>query len=116
MSDNNDKVIDFLKRMGSTTAGLSGRGDKSGSIKDKFPFIKLIKDANGNYYSKEALREYSKKVCYIVTVMKENPPSVALYKYTVPQSYLVEFLYEFSKKNSDGEIIDIEKYIPENLA
>ena len=108
MSDNNDKIIDFYKR----SAGIER------TSKDKFfssfTCVKLVKDDNGNYFSEEILREYSKDICYIVTIMKKNIPSVALYKYKVPQESLAEFLTELKK--SAGELVDIDKYIPEDLA
>ena len=110
MSDNSDNIIDFFKHSSNT------KGSKKKESVDSFPYIKLVKDTNGNYFSEESLREYSKKVCYIITLMRKNQPSVALYKYKVPQEYLVKFLNEVNSKNFDGELVDIEKYIPEDLA
>ena len=112
MSDNSDNIIDFFKR----SADVAAREIQKRNNKDSFPYIKLTKDTNGNYFSEESLREYSKKVCYIITIMKKNPPSVALYKYKVSQNDLLDFLNEFNKRTSDGELVDIEKYIPEDLA
>lgn len=108
MSDNNDNVIDFFKRQ----QPFIDKSTSDDLIKGKFPYIKLTKDGNGNYYSKESLREYSQKVCYIITIIKESMPSIALYKYKVPQPFLKEFLNKFSIE----EIVEIEKYIPDDLA
>ena len=81
-----------------------------------YPCVKLLKDLNGNYFSEEVLKEYSKKVSYIVTVMRKNQPSVALYKYKVAQSSLIDFLNKLKNVNLYEQIVEIEKYIPENLA
>ena len=116
MSDNNDNVIDFFKR---SSKGMGAKGlenNSSGKFFKGFPYIKLAKDANGNYFNRESLTEYSKKVFYIVTVMRDCAPSVALYIYKVSQAALTDFLLEFKNNNSDGEIVDIDKYIPEDLA
>lgn len=116
MSDNNDNVIDFFKRS-SKGMGAKGLGNNSQEKFFKgFPYIKLAKDTNGNHFKRESLIEYSKKVFYIVTVMRDCPPSVALYKYKVPQASLTDFLIEFKNNSSDGEIVDIDRYIPEDLA
>ncbi|MBQ9245295.1 hypothetical protein IJ182_03400 [bacterium] len=81
-----------------------------------FPYVKIMKDENGNYFKEEALREYAEKCFYIVTVMKKNGIGVGLYKYKVPYQALLKFLNEFRYNKSYGEVIDIERYIPEDLA
>ncbi len=114
MSDNNDNVIDFFKR--STKSPLGSDGLAKEKFFKGFPYVKLTKDSNGNFFSKEYLIEYSKKIYYIVTVMRENSPCTALYKYKVSQASLTDFLNEFKNNNTYGQIIDIDKYIPEDLA
>lgn len=118
MADNNDNVIDFFKRPVNKEAAYKNSSDKKSEDKfyKKFPYVKLIKDNNGNFFNKESIREYSQKICYIVTVMRSNAPAAALYRYKVPHSSLCRFLNEFEKNAADGEIVDIEKYIPEDLA
>ena len=113
-NNNNDNVIDFSKHAGKSLSEFNNSFEDN--FLKRFPYIKLTKDSNGNYFSKEYLTEYSKKICYIVTLMKEHKPSIALYKYKVPHCDLIDFLNEFKKNNYYDEIIDIEKYIPENLA
>lgn len=103
MSENNGNVINFFKHQ--TNSGKMG-----------YPFVKLIKDTNGNFFSEKYLREYAKKVHYIVTVMRQNETAVTLYKYNVPQVSLIDFLNDLKNNKIEGEIVDIEKYIPEDLA
>ncbi len=110
MSNDNDKVIDFFKK-------TSKNGD---NIQQKFfkgfQYVKITRDDNGNYFKEELLREYAQRCFYIVTVMKNNGLSVALYKYKVPYEALLNFLNVFRDNKSYGEIIDIERHIPEDLA
>ena len=75
-----------------------------------------MKDDNGNYFKEESLREYAQGCYYIITVMKKNGIGVALYKYKVPFSSLLDFFNVFRRSELYGEIIDIERYIPEDLA
>ena len=81
-----------------------------------FQYLKITKDDNGNYFKEESLREYANRCFYIVTVMRHNGIGVALYKYKVPYESLLNFLNEFKNNKSYGEVIDIERYIPEDLA
>ena len=110
MSDNKDKAINLFKmtpKEGGTARQRFFKG---------FQYVKITKDENGNYYKEEALREYAKKCFYIISVMRKNAIGVALYKYKVPYDSLLNFFYRFRNTKAYGEIIDIERYIPEDLA
>ena len=48
--------------------------------------------------------------------MKNNGIGIALYKYKVPYESLLNFFNKFRHNESYGEIIDIERYVPEDLA
>ncbi len=110
MSDGNDKVIDLFKKSSENTTNSQPRFFKG------FQYLKITKDDNGNYFKEESLRDYAKRCFYIVTVMRKNGIGVALYKYKVPYESLLNFLNEFKNNKSYGEVIDIERYIPEDLA
>ena len=109
MSDNcNDKVINLFKK---SKNNLENQRFFKG-----FPYIKISKDENGNYFKEEALLDYASRCFYIVTVMKKNGVGVSLYKYKVPYDSLLKFLNEFRNNKSFGVVIDIERYVPEDLA
>lgn len=110
MENNNDKVIDIFKR-----TPKEGDTERQRFFKG-FQYVKITKDENGNYFKEDALREYAEKCFYIVTVMKKNELGVGLYKYKVPYESLLNFFNQFRNNKSYGEIIDIERYIPEDLA
>ena len=110
MDKNNDNVINIFKKS-------SNNGDmESQRFFKGFPYVKIMKDESGNYFQEDALREYAQKCFYIITVMKKNGIGVGLYKYKVPYQSLLKFLNEFRYNKSYGEVIDIERYIPEDLA
>lgn len=81
-----------------------------------FNYVKLSKDTNGKKFNDEHLKAYSEKCHYIVSVMRKFDGQVFLYNYDVPNKDLFKFLKSFEENTLDGEIIEIEKYIPEGLA
>ncbi len=110
MAEEKDKVINLFKKTNENS------GLPNNKLFKGFPYIKLIKDENGNLFREDYLIEYAKKCYYIVSVVKKNGPSAALYKYNVPYESLISFLNEFENNNTYGRVIDIERYIPEDLA
>ncbi len=104
--DNKNNIINFNKKP---------LLDESQRFFKGFQYVKIVKDENNNYFKEESLREYAQKCYYIISVMRENGIGVAIYKYKVPYESLLKFINEFKNK-SYGEIIDIERYIPEDLA
>jgi hypothetical protein len=110
MDKNNDNVINLFNK------SSSDKNNDSQRLFKGIPYIKITKDENGNYFKEEALKEYAEKCFYIITVMKRNGIGVGLYKYKVPYASLLDFLNEFRINRSYGQVIDIERYIPEDLA
>jgi hypothetical protein len=111
MSDDlNNKVVNLFRKSSNKEDSIPQRFFKG------FQYVKITKDDNGNYFKEDSLREYAQGCFYIVTVMKHNSIGVALYKYKVPYSSMLEFFNMFRNNSLYGEIIDIERYIPEDLA
>ena len=104
-----DKIIDLFKKSSENS------NEKQRFFKG-FQYVKLSRDENGNYFKEESLREYANKSYYIVSVMRRIGIGVSLYKYKVPYESLMKFLDKFKNNKSYGEIIDIERYIPNDLA
>ena len=111
MDENKEnKIIDFSKKSNKSEENIQN------SIFKGFEYVKLTKDENGNTFKPDILTEYAKKCFYVVTVLKTNGITPALYKYKIPYEALLEFLSNFNSSNEYGKIIDIERYIPEDLA
>ena len=86
MSDDlNNKVVSLFKKSPEKVDNIPQRFFKG------FQYVKITKDDNGNYFKEDSLREYAQGCFYIVTVMKHNGIGVALYKYKVPYSSMLEF-------------------------
>ena len=52
----------------------------------------------------------------MVRVMREIDGKVSLYNYYVSQDKLSDFLSKLKNGEFDGRLIEVEKYIPEDLA
>lgn len=81
-----------------------------------FEYVRLDKDLNGYNFVSENLLEYAKKCMYIIRVMKEKNGKISLYNYEVSADRLIEFILKFHTNELRGKIIEIEKYIPDDLA
>ena len=81
-----------------------------------FSYVKMNKDANGNKFNPEHLRQYAQSCHYIVRVMREYKGETVLYSYNVPNSELVRFIKSFKENTLEGTIIEIDKYFPQDLA
>ena len=81
-----------------------------------FKYVRYDRDFNGNPFIEKNLLEYANSCHYIVRIMKERETGLSLYNYYVPSEKLYEFLEKFYKNELQGKIIEIEKYIPNDLA
>ena len=107
----NKKVIGIFSRNREGKNGIENVKFYAG-----FNYVKLSKDTNGNKFNEEHLRKFSENCHYVVSVMRKFDGQVFLYNYDVPHKSLYKFLDSFEKNTLDGEIVEIEKYIPEGLA
>lgn len=108
----NNKVIDIFNKHKKMPLGK----DEQVKFFKGFNYVRLDKDLNGKSFIEENLIEYSKKCQYIVRVMREKDNHVALYNYKVPHDRIIEFISKFANNELNGKIIEIDKYIPEELA
>ena len=114
MSDEiNKKVINIFSKH------IKNKPEKS-SEKVKtfagFSYVRMDKDVNGYPFKEENLLEYAKECHYIVKVMREKDKKVCLYSYNVPNDKLLDFLMMFRNDTLNGTIIEIDKFLPKDLA
>ena len=81
-----------------------------------FSYVRMDKDANGYPFKEEKLLDYAKDCHYIVKVMREKNGGVSLYSYNVPNDKLLDFLLMFRNNELSGTIIEIDKFLPRDLA
>ncbi len=110
----NEKVINIFKNADNTQQAQND----TPAIKffAGVNYVRLDEDANGHPFNKKNLIENAKNISYIVRVLKQKNKKHSLYNYNVPYDKLVEFISMFEKNELSGTIIDIDKYIPNELA
>ena len=114
MSENiNEKVIDIFNKH--KAQALEETDEKVKFFKG-FNYVRLDKDLNGKPFKEEKLLEYAEKCQYIVRVMREKDGQVALYNYKVNHDRIIEFIGKFANNELNGKIVEIDKFIPEDLA
>ena len=105
-----DKIIELFNDNQRTVP------DEASKFFQEFNYVRLNKDKNGNVFNAEHLRHYAETVSYLVTVMHEHDSHTWLYNYEVPQEKLGDFILKFKMEGVDGQIVDIERHLPENFA
>lgn len=81
-----------------------------------FEYIKLKKDVNGLEFNLEHLSEYAKGVRYIISIARQTDGTTSVYNFFVEGAKLNIFFDAYFNGKIEGEIIDIDKLKPENLA
>jgi hypothetical protein len=112
MSDDINKVISIFRQ----DDEVSSEYDEKIKYFAGFNYIKLKRDENGKRFVPLTLDSYAEKCHYIVTIMRNIEGEVCLYKYDVKTSELPAFMKALENKTLVGKLIEIEKYIPEDLA
>lgn len=114
MSDNiNEKVINIFKK---------AQKESGEPVEPPIKFfagvnyVRIDEDLNGYPFKKLALLENAAKFSYIVRVLRLKNGKHSLYNYNVPYDKIVEFISMFDKNELSGTIIEIDKYIPNELA
>jgi hypothetical protein len=109
----NEKIINmFARHKNSMPLG----SDEKIKFFAGFNYVKLTKDSNGRKFKAEKLLKYAEKCHYVVRVMREVNDEICLYNYEVTNDKLFRFMRAFENNTLNGTIIEIEKYIPEDLA
>lgn len=93
-------------------------GARAAKLKDYlgFEYIKLKKDVNGLEFCISHLREYAKEARYIISIGRKVKDSTFVYNFFVENAKLKDFFKAVLDGKIDGEIIEIDKLKPENLA
>ena len=107
-----DKIINIFRSKEVKT----GKTDEKIKSFAGFNYVRLDKDENGKLFNEQQLLKYARKCHYLVSVMKEKNGATVLYNYEVPSEKLMDFVLKFYNNELQGTIIEIHKYVPEDLA
>ncbi|MCR5266683.1 MAG: hypothetical protein K6E29_08865 [Cyanobacteria bacterium RUI128] len=81
-----------------------------------FNYVKLKRDVNGKKFVPSQMISYAEKCHYIVSVLRNVDGEDCLYNYDIKSADLPKFIKALDNKTLNGTLIEIEKYIPEDLA
>ena len=82
---------------------------------DGFFYVCIKNDENGIPFDKERVLSKVSGIHYIIKVLVASEPS-HMYNYQVPADRILEFLTPYINNEKDGEIIEIDRYYPHDLA
>ncbi len=111
--DINQKVINMFNRH---NKDLPQEAEERIKFFAGFSYVKLKRDVNGKKFVPSQLTSYAKKCHYIVSVMRDVDGETCLYNYDIKSEDLLKFVKAFDNDTLNGTIIEIEKYVPEDLA
>ena len=81
-----------------------------------FEYTKLTRDVNGFSLNFEHLKNYGEKNRYAISVLRKIKNKTYIYNYFVKNEELSKFFKCYFDGKIEGEIIEVEKLDPENLA
>ena len=78
--------------------------------------VTVKSDKHGNPFNKEELIEDAMITEYIVKVLIDTPQGSYINNYKITGEKLLPFLNKFTSRKKQGQVIEIDKYIPDDLA
>lgn len=73
-------------------------------------------DKHGNPLNREELLNDAKITEYIVKVLIDTPQGSYINNYKVSGEKILAFLNKYTNRKKQGQVIEIDKYIPDDLA
>ena len=78
--------------------------------------VTIKTDKHGNPLDREMLIEDAKRTEYIVKVLIDTPQGSYINNYKLNGEKLLPFLSKFTNRKKQGQVIEVDKYIPDDLA
>ena len=114
MDDINKKVVSIFERH---KANKPNNDDaKVVKCEDDIYCVTVKTDKHGNPFNKDELIEDALLTEYIVKVLIDTPQGSYINNYKVSGEKILGFLSKFTNRKKQGQVIEIDKYIPDDLA
>lgn len=115
MSDKiNRKVIDIFTKNKKTTPVACD--EKICKCNDGYYYVCMKSDLNGKPFDEEKLLRQANDCYYIAKVMIKRGVAPFIYNYKVPGDDLLKFIELYINGDKEGQIIEIDKFYPEDWA
>ncbi len=112
MDKNNEKIVVLNEKK----KGRSANSASDNPWYEGFEYTKRTRDVNGFSLNFEHLKNYGEKNRYAISVLRKIKNKTYIYNYFVKNEELPKFFKCYFDGKIEGEIIEIEKLDPENLA
>lgn len=114
MSDEfNKKVIDLFSKNKKIKFCQHGEVCK---CNEGYSYITIDTDENGRPLEEQALLKKADDFYYIVKFLVKNNNKTCINNFKIPGNDLLEFIKQHSDGNIDGQIIEIDKFYPDEWA
>ena len=114
MKDIDKKVINIFERHKANKANSSDA--KVVKCDDDVYCVTVKTDKYGNPFNRDELLEDAMLTEYIVKVLVDTPQGSYINNYKVTGEKITGFLSRFANLKKQGQVIEIDKYIPDDLA
>ena len=114
MKDIDKKVVSIFERHKANKPNNTDA--KVVKYDDDIYCVTVKTDKHGNPFNREELIEDAMLTEYIVKVLVETPQGSYINNYKVTGEKILGFLSKFSSRKKQGQVIEIDKYIPDDLA
>ena len=114
MKDIDQKVVNIFERHKANKPYATDA--KVVKCDDDIYCVTVKTDKHGNPFNREELLEDAMLTDYIVRVLIDTPQGSYINNYKVSGEKILAFLNKFTKRKKQGQVIEIDKYIPDELA
>ncbi|HSA06323.1 MAG TPA: hypothetical protein P5556_04015 [Candidatus Gastranaerophilales bacterium] len=109
----NKKVINLFSAHKKAKSCQSGNVCKNS---DGYFYISIETDENGRHFDEETLLERAGDFYYIVKVLVKNGLRASINNYKIPGDDLLKFIKIYIDGKGEGQIIEIDKFFPDEWA
>ena len=114
MKDIDKKVVSIFERHKENRPNKTDA--KVVKCEDDIYCVTVKTDKHGNPFNKEELLEDAMLTEYIVKVLVDTPNGSYINNYKVTGEKILVFLSKYAGRKKQGQVIEIDKYIPDDLA
>ena len=109
----NKKVIDIFSKNKKSGTCNSSRVCKTS---DDYLYVTIKKDENGRSFDEKTLLKKADKFYYIVKILIKDSPHPYINNFKIPGDKIIDFIKMYADENGEGQIIEIDKFYPEEWA
>ncbi len=108
------KVIDIFAKHKKNSPTC--KEDKICTSEEGYYYVCLQKDLNGKHFDEKKLVKNANECYYIVKIMIKEGLQTFINSYKIPGNKILEFLKIYINGEKEGQIIEIDKFYPEEWA